>query len=58
MLDPRDQFVAEIREALAAYRAVNRSDGTLTYAGSQTEGNVTTTIIGSGHCEAASIEKT
>ena len=36
----------------------NRSDGTLTYAGSQTEGNVTTTIIGSGHCEDASIEKT
>jgi hypothetical protein len=36
----------------------NRNDGTLTYAGSQTEGNVTTTIIGSGHCEDASIEKT
>jgi hypothetical protein len=36
----------------------NRSDGTLTYAGSQTEGNVTTTVIGSGHCEDASIEKT
>jgi hypothetical protein len=36
----------------------NRNDGTLTYAGSQTGGNVTTTIIGSGHCEDASIEKT
>jgi hypothetical protein len=36
----------------------NRSDGTLTYAGSRTEGKVTTTIIGSGHCEDASIEKT
>jgi hypothetical protein len=36
----------------------NRSDGTLTYAGSRTEGNVTTMIIGSGHCEDASMEKT
>ncbi len=36
----------------------NRNDGTLTYAGSRTEGNVTTMIIGSGHCEDASIEKT
>ena len=29
----------------------NRSDGTLTYAGSTTEGNATTTIVGSGRCE-------
>ena len=28
----------------------NRGDGTLTYAGSTIEGNVTTTIIGSGLC--------
>jgi hypothetical protein len=36
----------------------NRSDGTLTYAGSTTKDNVTTTIIGSGHCRIASTEKT
>ena len=30
---------------------LNRSDGTLTYAGSTTEGNATTTIVGSGRCE-------
>ena len=36
----------------------NRADGTLTYAGSTTKDNVTTTIIGSGHCENASAEKT
>ena len=36
----------------------NRGDGTLTYAGSTTEGNVTTTIVGSGRCEDASTEKT
>jgi hypothetical protein len=36
----------------------NRADGTLTYAGSMTKDNVTTTIIGSGHCENASSEKT
>jgi hypothetical protein len=31
----------------------NRGDGTLTYAGSTTEGNTTTTIVGSGRCEDA-----
>jgi hypothetical protein len=36
----------------------NRGDGTLTYAGSTTKGSVTTTIIGSGRCEYASMEKT
>ena len=36
----------------------NRADGTLTYAGSTTKDSVTTTIIGSGHCENASSEKT
>jgi len=36
----------------------NRGDGTLTYAGSTTEGMTTTTIIGSGRCEDASTEKT
>jgi hypothetical protein len=29
----------------------NRSDNTLSYAGSRTEGNTTTTIVGSGRCE-------
>jgi hypothetical protein len=29
----------------------NRADGTLTYAGSTTKENVTTTIVGSGRCE-------
>jgi hypothetical protein len=29
----------------------NRSDETLSYAGSRTEGNTTTTIVGSGRCE-------
>ena len=37
---------------------LNRGDGTLTYAGSTTEGGTTTTIIGSGSCEDASTEKT
>jgi hypothetical protein len=36
----------------------NRADGTLTYAGSTTKDNVTTTIVGSGVCEDASTEKT
>ena len=36
----------------------NRADGTLTYAGSTTKDNVTTTIIGSGRCENASAKKT
>ena len=36
----------------------NRADGTLTYAGSTTKDNVTTTIIGSGRCGNASTEKT
>jgi hypothetical protein len=31
----------------------NRGDAILTYAGSTTESNVTTTIVGSGHCEEA-----
>jgi hypothetical protein len=31
----------------------NRSDGSLTYAGSTTAGSTTTTIIGSGQCKAA-----
>ena len=29
----------------------NRSDNTLSYAGSRTEGSTTTTIVGSGRCE-------
>ena len=29
----------------------NRSDGTLSYAGSAAEGSATTTIVGSGQCE-------
>ena len=29
----------------------NRSDNTLSYAGSTTEGSTTTTIVGSGRCE-------
>jgi hypothetical protein len=29
----------------------NRSDNTLSYAGSKTEGSTTTTIVGSGRCE-------
>jgi hypothetical protein len=33
---------------------LNRADGTLTYAGSTTKDNLTTTIVGSGHCEKAS----
>ena len=28
----------------------NRSDGTLTYAGSMVEGNTSTTVVGSGRC--------
>jgi hypothetical protein len=36
----------------------NRADATLTYAGSTTKDNVTTTIVGSGVCEDASAEKT
>jgi hypothetical protein len=35
----------------------NRSDGTLTYAASTTKGNVTTAVIGSGHCENVSAAK-
>ena len=35
----------------------NRADRTLTYAGSTTKDNVTTTIIGSGLCEDTSTEK-
>ena len=35
----------------------NRTDRTLTYAGSTTKDNVTTTIVGSGLCEDASTEK-
>jgi hypothetical protein len=31
----------------------NRGDGTLTHAASTTEGNITTTIVGSGRCEDA-----
>ena len=37
---------------------LNRADGTLTYAGSTTKDNVTTTIVGSGLCKNASMEKT
>ena len=36
----------------------NRVDGSLTYAGSMTKDNVTTTIVGSGRCENASTAKT
>jgi hypothetical protein len=36
----------------------NRADGTLTYAGSTTKENVTTTIVGSGRCKNASVERT
>ena len=36
----------------------NRADRTLTYAGSTTKDNVTTTIVGSGRCEDASAIKT
>jgi len=36
----------------------NRADDTLTYAGSTTEDNITTTIVGSGRCEDASTIKT
>ena len=36
----------------------NRTDRTLTYAGSTTKDNVTTIIVGSGLCEDASTEKT
>ena len=36
----------------------NRTDRTLTYAGSTTKDNVTTTIVGSGRCEDASTIKT
>ena len=36
----------------------NRADHTLTYAGSATKDNVTTTIVGSGRCEDASTIKT
>jgi hypothetical protein len=32
----------------------NRADNTLTYAGSTTQDNITTTIVGSGVCEDAS----
>ena len=36
----------------------NRVDGSLTYAGSMTKDNVTTTIVGSGRCENVSTAKT
>ena len=36
----------------------NRADRTLTYAGSTTKDNVTTTIVGSGRREGASTTKT
>jgi hypothetical protein len=36
----------------------NRGEGLLTYAGSKTQGNATTTIVGSGRCEEASTPKT
>jgi hypothetical protein len=36
----------------------NRADDTLTYAGSTTEDDITTTIVGSGRCEDASTIKT
>ena len=36
----------------------NRADRTLTYAGSTTKDNVTTTVVGSGLCEDTSTEKT
>jgi len=32
----------------------NRTEGTLTFAGSTTEGNATTTVLGSGRCEILS----
>jgi hypothetical protein len=35
------------------YYELNRRDGTLTYARSTTDGNATTTIVGSGRCETA-----
>jgi hypothetical protein len=35
----------------------NQTDRTLTYAGSTTKDNVTTTIVGSGRCEDASTIK-
>ena len=31
----------------------NRSDGTLTFAGSTSEGTATTTVLGSGNCKNA-----
>jgi hypothetical protein len=34
----------------------NRTDGMLTYAGSTTKDNITTTIVGSGRCEKASTD--
>jgi hypothetical protein len=36
----------------------NRADSTLSYAGSTTKDNVTTTIVGSGRCKNTSTEKT
>jgi hypothetical protein len=36
----------------------NRADSTLSYAGSTTKDNVTTTIVGSGRCKNTSMEKT
>ena len=36
----------------------NRADGSLTYAGSTTKDNVTTTIVGSGLCAEASTGNT
>jgi len=40
------------------FNRTDRTDRTLTYAGSTTKDNVTTTIVGSGLCEDASTEKT
>ena len=31
----------------------NRSDGTLSFAGTTSQGSATTTVLGSGHCESA-----
>ncbi len=35
----------------------NRSDNTLSYAGSKTEGSTTTTVVGSGRCEIVPTKK-
>ncbi len=44
-----DSWISADREEI--YYELNRRDGTLTYARSTTEGNTTTTIVGSGRCE-------